>query len=234
MTEISIIRAVMAGMISFISPCVLPLIPVYCAILIALSGAGPRDKACNKRPMLHSLSFIAGFLAIFMTESASSPLGSLIAGYGQYLRSIGSLLLFLLGLYIFSKAGFAVFPKKKSVLPNTGAAAYPAELFIGIGIASGWTPCIGPTLGDILIRTSTQGTASSGLLMLVLYAIGLAMPFLVVTLVTNAFINSVRRNNIVMTAARVASGSVLVVIGYILATDSLRQLTKLFPDIISY
>lgn len=234
MMEITIFRAVLAGMVSFISPCVLPLIPVYCALLLALSGAGLKDKACNKRPILYSLSFIAGFLAIFMGISAYSLFGSLIAEYGRYLRTIGSLLLAFLGIYTFIIAGLSVFSKKDPAIPNISAAAHPVALFIGTGIASGWTPCIGPTLGDILIRVSTQGTASSGLPMLVLYAIGLAMPFLVVTLLTNAFINFIRRNNIVMSVARIVSGSVLTVVGYILATDSLRQLTKLFPDIISY
>jgi cytochrome c-type biogenesis protein len=184
--------------------------------------------------VLYSLLFLAGFLAIFMGICASSSFGSFIAEYGQHFRATGSLVLALLGIYMFGKAGSTVFSQKGWALPNTGALAYPAALFIGIGIASGWTPCIGPTLGDILIRASTQGTASSGVLMLVLYSVGLAMPFLVVTLVTNVFINYIRNNSIAMTVARVVSGSLLTSVGYILATDSLRQLTKLFPDIISY
>ncbi|MBI5103272.1 MAG: hypothetical protein HZB33_15765 [Nitrospirae bacterium] len=234
MTEITIFRAALAGMISFISPCVMPLIPAYCALLIALSGAGPTDKACNKRPALYSLSFLAGFLAIFIGISASPSFGNFIADYGHYFRITGSLLLALLGIYALIKAGFAVFSQKRDALPNTGAAAYPAALFIGTGVAAGWTPCIGPTLGDILILASTQGTVSSGLLKLVLYSIGLAAPFLAVTLLINAFINLIRKNNIALTAARVVSGSVLAVIAYLLATDGLRQLTKLFPDIVSY
>lgn len=234
MMELTNLRAALAGIISFISPCVLPLIPVYCSLLVALSGAGPRDKACNRRPVLYSLSFIGGFLAIFMAVSGSSLLGGLIAEHGKNLRTLSGLLLALLGIYTFSKAVFAVLSQNGRVIPGIGAAAYPAALFIGIGVASGWTPCIGPTLGNILVRASAQGTASSGMFMLALYAVGLATPFLVVALVTNILINSARKNSIAMGLARVVSGSVLASVGYILATDNLRQLTTLFPDIISF
>lgn len=227
-------RALLAGLLSFVSPCVLPLIPAYAALLIALSGTGRKEKSGYRRPVLYSLSFVFGFLSVFVAISTTTQLGDFIMAYGQYLRATASGLLALLGIYTLTKAGISIFSKRERMLPHAGASVYPVALFIGIGVSSGWTPCIGPTLGNILINASTVGTALSGMAMLVAYAFGLAFPFLLVTLITNAFINHVRKKIFVMAAVGVISGSGLMVISYILATDSLRQLTTLFPDIINY
>jgi len=234
MSDVSFQRALVAGILSFISPCVLPLIVPYAALLISLTGAGSKDDARYKRAVLLSLSFVFGFLAIFVIMSAATSLGDLSQVYSRYLRITGSGLLAILGIYTLIRAVIAIFSHKEVSFPHADASACTVALFIGTGIASGWTPCIGPTLGNILINASTQGTTLSGTLMLIAYAFGLGIPFLLIALLTNAFLNWVKKSGFSLAAVRVFSGSCLVIVGYILATDSLRQLTRLFPDIISY
>lgn len=234
MTDITIFRSVLAGIISFISPCVMPLIAPYVALLVALVRIGPKDEASGKRTLLLSFAFILGFLAIFVVVSAAGSPGDLIQARGDYLRAAGSGLLAILGIYALGRAVIAVSSKDEGALPRVDRSAYPVALFIGMCIATGWTPCIGPTLGNIMITASTQGTALSGTLMLIAYALGLAVPFLLLAVITHALLSVVRKSPIGLAAARFLSGLCLVLVAYILATDSLRQLTKLFPDIISF
>ncbi len=234
MTDITIFRSVLAGMISFISPCLMPLLAPYVALLVALVRIGPKDEARGKRTLSLSFAFVLGFLAIFVVVSAAGSPGDLIQACGGYLRAAGSGLLAILGIYTFGRAVLEASSRDEGALPRLDRAAYPVALFIGICIATGWTPCIGPTLGNVMIAASTRGTALSGTLMLIAYALGLAVPFLLLAGITHALLNVVRKSSVSLAAARFLSGLCLLLVAYFLATDSLRQLTKLFPDIISF
>lgn len=230
MNDISLLRALLAGILSFISPCVLPLILPYVALLIVLFSALPDDWGRHKSSMLISLPFVLGFLAIFVATSAQST----IAEYSRYTRLAGSSLLVALGISSFIRTVKTVFVQKGGDLPYADIAIYPVAFFVGVGVASGWTPCIGPTLGNILISTSTQGTALSGMSMLITYAVGLGIPFVLVAAAAQFLLIPLKRNRAILSAVGIVSGTCLVAIGYILATDGLRQLTKLFPDVVSY
>ncbi|MBI5639664.1 MAG: hypothetical protein HZA17_04485 [Nitrospirae bacterium] len=229
MTEITIFRAALAGLISFISPCLLPLIPAYAALLVALSLAGHEGGVSGRRTVFISLAFISGFLLIFIMTGAPFFSGYIAQSQG-FLRIIGAVLTILTGLF----AGIAQLSKRTGINPGLSNVSLPLALIIGMGFASGWTPCIGPTLGLILVNASTQGTAAQGVLMLITYSLGLAVPFLLVTLVLYAVLNLRGCHLRFRGSVIILAGIILVAMGVILLMDNLRQLTPLFPDFVSY
>ncbi|TAN45161.1 MAG: hypothetical protein EPN22_03970 [Nitrospirae bacterium] len=233
-SDVTIYQAVAAGAISFISPCVPPLIFICSALVAGLSGVSDEQNAGGCRLSLLALVFLSGLVLIFtLTASPSSP-GIWLSNYQAYLRGLGGGLTIMIGIFIIGVLASAPLLQKSSQLYNADAVVYPLVFLMGAGFASGWTPCIGHTLGKILISASIQGTAAYGFIMLIGYSAGLIIPFMILTALLTAGLNKVKKNKTLLKAIMAFSGALLIVGGLILITDNLRQLTPLFPDLVSY
>jgi len=182
--------------------------------------------------MPNTIAFILGFSTIFVSLGASSSLlGNLLLKYQDYLRIGGGILTIIFGLFIagFIKLDFLM--KEKRFHINKGPAGYLGAFFIGMSFAAGWTPCIGPILGTILIYASSQASASYGLKLLSVYSLGLAIPFILATLAINVFFIYTRKIHKFMRAIMIISGLILIAFGIMLLTNRMGQLSALFPDI---
>ena len=209
-----------AGFVSFISPCVLPLVPGYVSAVV---GGNPAARASGARALVPSLLFLVGFLAVFMALGASaSVIGSALADHrhafnvaaGVFVVAMGVLMVgdvALSGLGIGS-AGLAV---------QRVAASRGGPVALGVAFAFCWTPCIGPVLGSILVLAGAKLTLSQGVLLLLVYGLGLALPFLLVSLGFTQAMRSFRFMRRSYRGFQVFAGLVLVVMGYLLATDQL-------------
>ncbi len=232
MTDISYPLAFLGGVMSFISPCVLPLVPVYVSIVSGLSYEELIQKRFSFRTLINTLAFVAGFSTIFVTLGASSSLiGSLLIEYQSILRVTGGVLTVLLGLFLMGVIRPEALMRERRFNIHNPSTGIIGAFFIGLVFAAGWTPCIGPILGTILIYTASQASAQQGFILLAFYSLGLAIPFLVAAMLINLFFAYTRRIHRLMRGFSVAIGVILIIFGILLITDKLFYISSIFPDL---
>ena len=225
--------AALAGLASFLSPCVLPLIPGYVSFVSGVSlqdlqGAAP-DKGALRRAFLSSVWFVLGFSLVFILLGASATaLGQLFLQRLRLLKQIAGIVIIIFGLHLTGifRIPFLQYEKKLEVKqkPLTMAGAF----FVGMAFAFGWTPCIGPILAGILALASTQETILQGMLLLGVYSLGLGVPFLATSLGVSAFWRFFSRFRRYLKGVEILSGILLVAIGILILTDRLTGLAGSF------
>src|SRR5215211_6736280 len=179
--HVSVFAAFGAGLLSFVSPCVLPLVPSYISYITGLSLERLMDAQERQRfrrtIIVNSLLFIAGFSSVFIAFGASASLiGQLLITYQDHIRRLGGLLIIVFGLYLLGVLNIRFFNTEKRLHFGTRPAGYLGSFLIGIAFAAGWTPCVGPVLGTILLYASTTDSLSSGIVLLSAYSLGLGLP----------------------------------------------------------
>jgi cytochrome c-type biogenesis protein len=221
---LTIWMALGAGILSFLSPCVLPIFPSYLSFITGLSFSELSGSVNNVRTrraiILNALCFIFGFSVVFMSLGASfSLLGQLLFDYQQILRKVGGVLIILFGLYI---AGFLKLPfltRTFQLELKDRPAGYLGAFIVGVTFAAGWTPCVGPILGSILLYASTAKTAYTGIMMLGAYSLGLAIPFFLSALALNRFLDYFDRFKRLIPVVSTVGGVFLVFVGGLLLTN---------------
>lgn len=221
---LTIWMALGAGILSFLSPCVLPIFPSYLSFITGLSFSELSGSVNNIRTrraiILNALCFIFGFSLVFMSLGASfSLLGQLLFDYQQILRKVGGVLVILFGLYI---AGFLKFPFLTRTFQfelKDRPAGYLGAFIVGVTFAAGWTPCVGPILGSILLYASTAKTAYTGIMMLGAYSLGLAIPFFLSAVALNRFLDYFDRYKRLIPVVSTVGGIFLVFVGGLLLTN---------------
>ena len=231
MNEVSYTLAFLAGLLSFLSPCVLPLVPAYVSFISGLSFDELRHTRRYTKGLGSTLAFVLGFSTIFMALGASSSmLGSLFMKYQDYLRIGGGILVIIFGVFTAGILKLDFLMREKRFHFEKHPAGYAGAFFIGMGFAAGWTPCIGPILGTILIYAGSQASASYGLKLLAVYSLGLAVPFILSTLAINVFFSYTRKLQNFMRFVTVASSLVLIAFGIILLSNNIGWLAGFFPN----
>lgn len=235
MKDVSFPLAFLAGFLSFLSPCVLPLVPSYVSFITGISfedlTGGVDKKRIRHLTITNSLSFIFGFSAVFMALGASSSaIGKILFEYQEWIRIIGGILIIVFGLLVagFLRMDFLMRDRKLHL--SGKPMGYVGTFLVGMTFAAGWTPCIGPILGTILLYASTQGSALSGIKLLAAYSLGLALPFFISSLAINSFLSYSRRLMKYMRGIMITSGLLLILFGIMLLTNRVRELTSLMPD----
>jgi cytochrome c-type biogenesis protein len=235
MNEVSFPLAFLAGVLSFLSPCVLPLVPSYVTFITGMSFdqlTGHEDrKKVRRLTITNSTAFVFGFSAVFIALGASSSLiGQWLFQYQDWIRTIGGVLVIIFGLFIagFLKLDFLMREKKLHLQGRP--AGYIGTFLIGMTFAAGWTPCIGPILGAILVYASAQGSMVYGLKLLSVYSLGLAVPFMLSSLAFNTFLGYTKAIHKYMRPIMVVSGLILIAFGVLLLLDKITFLSSLFPD----
>ncbi len=235
-TDLSYTLAFVAGMASFLSPCVLPLVPSYVTFITGISFedlTATRDRARVRfLTITNSLAFILGFSFVFIMLGASSSfIGRIFFEYKDIIRIVGGILIIVFGLFISGILKMDFLMRERKIHLSGKPAGYIGTFLIGMTFAAGWTPCIGPILGSILIFAGSKGSASYGLKLLAVYSLGLALPFFVASLAINTFISYSRRIQKYMRVIMLLSGIILIVFGIMLLTDQVKELAGLLPDI---
>jgi cytochrome c-type biogenesis protein len=230
MNDVSFALAFAAGFMSFLSPCVLPLVPVYISLVSGLSIDELRHSKFALKTFMNTGAFIAGFSTIFITLGASSSLiGQLLLEYQTTFRIAGGVLTILFGFFLTGLLRLDFLMKEKRPHIHKGTGLIGAFL-IGISFSAGWTPCIGPILGTILIYAGTHASASYGLKLLAIYSLGLAIPFVVASLAINLFFAYTRKLDKFMRMINLVSGIILIIFGVLLLTDSLGVIISLLTN----
>ncbi|OGW57505.1 MAG: cytochrome C biogenesis protein [Nitrospirae bacterium RBG_16_43_8] len=236
MNDVSFPLAFLAGILSFLSPCVLPLVPSYVSFITGMSfedltGSTDRKRVRNLT-IINSLIFIAGFSAVFIALGASSSAaGQILFQYQEWIRIIGGILIIIFGIFIagFLKLDFLM--RERKVPLSSKPAGYIGTFAIGMTFAAGWTPCIGPILGSILLYAGAKGSAVYGIKLLSVYSLGLAAPFFISSLAITSFLSYSKKLRKHMRAIQIISGILLIAFGIILLTNRLNDIVVLFPDL---
>jgi cytochrome c-type biogenesis protein len=207
-----------AGLLSFLSPCVLPLIPSY---ITFITGMGFEDVTRSRRTTLtHALLFVFGFSLIFIALGASATaLGNLLLGYRDWITRIGGVLVIIFGLYMLGVLNVGMMSKDTRFHLSDKPVGYLGTVIVGIAFGAGWTPCIGPILGAILTYAGTSGNVSHGMGLLATYSLGLAVPFLLSALLMERFLGAFQKFRKHMGLVNKISGVLLIIVGVLMLTN---------------
>ncbi len=221
------IAAFVSGLLSFFTPCILPLVPSY---IIYISGVTVRDMSApaaghRKKVFIHSLLFVLGFSFVFVALGISSSLiGSFLYHYQAYIIRVGGVVLIALGLFYLDILKIPFFNRQYMLQLEQKPIGLLGSFIVGITFSLGWTPCVGPALSSILIVASMDGRASHGLYLLSLYSLGLAIPFLMSSLVFDKLFFLLKKYSFVSRYAVRALGILLIIIGILMVTSLYNQL----------
>ncbi len=218
-SDLSLGIALAAGLLSFFSPCVLPMVPIYLGYL-ASDAIASVESARRRTPVIHAALFVLGFGLVFvLLGAAAGLLGQILAQHLSSLMTVGGLLLIILGMHM---AGLVRIPwlyASKSLASGRPRGSGPwASFLLGLVFAAGWTPCVGPVLGAILLLAADAQTAAQGGLLLSVYTLGLGLPFIAVAAAMGALLPLARRLSRYARWASVVGGVLLIALGFAMIT----------------
>lgn len=224
--NITLVAAFIAGLFSFVSPCVLPLIPVYLGYLSGstLTGDAPPPR---KLVFSHALMFVGGFTFIFVVLFGAPVgfLGGLLGKFSDYMVWAGGILMIIFGLHTMGIITIPIFNiQKRLEVGRDQSPSYARSLFVGMTFAAGWTPCIGPLLGAILTLAIQGQNVGLAMLYLFVYSMGLAVPFLITAWLLTTATSRLRQLNRHMRLIERVSGAFILVIGVLLVTGTMTIL----------
>jgi len=226
--NISMVGAFVAGLLSFLSPCVLPLIPSYITYITGLSFADlqaehPSHKV-RQQTIIHSLLFIAGFTCVFVILGASASfLGDFLHEHKTAIRRVGGALIVVFGIHVSGLFDIGMLLGEKKLTLHRKPAGYLGSFVVGVVFAAGWTPCIGPILATILAVAATEGR---GVWLLLTYSMGLAIPFFLAALAMHQFLIFFRRFKRHIRIMEILTGLLMVVVGVLIFTNYLTVLSR--------
>jgi len=227
MTEsVGVFIALGAGLLSFLSPCVLPIVPSYLSFVTGMSLEDLQEGADRGRTLTYASLFIAGFSLIFVLLGASASfLGQFFRVYEIWISRIGGAVIILLGLHLAGFFRITPLLREVRVQVSERPVGYLGALGVGMAFGAGWTPCIGPQLGAIMTFAATRETLWEGVGLLAVYSAGLAVPFLLTAVAVDRFLVLFRRVRPYLPVLQRASGLLLVLLGILLVTGTFTALT---------
>jgi cytochrome c-type biogenesis protein len=235
--NVTLLAAFGAGLLSFVSPCVLPLIPGYLSYISGLSldemrggtGAAPvtPSRATRRRVLLSSLAFILGFSLVFVSLGATaSTIGRFLLERLPFFGRVAGAVIILFGLHTMGVLRIEWLYQEKRVHTQRKPAGFFGAMLVGVAFAFGWTPCIGPILAGIFAVAASRDTVGEGIKLLAIYSLGLAVPFFATALAINRFFGAMARIRRHYHAIELVSGALLVVIGLLIFTNKFTVIAQ--------
>lgn len=233
---ISVFGAFLAGLLSFLSPCVLPLIPSYLTFISGVTIADLKGEGVDSPPrlriVLHSLVFIAGFTTIFVLLGVSASLiGTSLQPYMGIVRKVGGILVVIFGIHVTGLVPIHLLFGERRLQIRNKPAGFIGTYFVGIAFAAGWTPCIGPILASILMLAATEETVARGFWLLLVYSLGLGVPFLATSVAIHSFFRFFDRFKRFFRVFEIVTGLFLVIVGIMIYFNWFRVLAGLLPPL---
>ncbi len=221
--SLTVLVAFTAGLLSFLSPCVLPLVPSY---LTFITGLGLEDASRARRTTLtHAVLFVVGFSLIFVLLGAgASALGQLLLAYRVWIARVGGVLMILMGLWMMGVLRMDTLQQERRVHLSDKPLGYLGTVVVGIAFGAGWTPCLGPTLGAILLLAANESELMKGVGLLSAYSAGLAVPFLLSALAVERFLTFFQKFKRNLGTVNRIAGILLIVVGLLMLTGWFQRL----------
>lgn len=230
MLDVSFGGALLAGLLSFVSPCVLPIVPPYLAWLAGVSfeelKAQEPDAAQRRRVVLAALAFVLGFTTVFVALGATaSVIGKTVAQYFDILSVIAGVIIIIMGLHFLGVFRIAALYREARVQVERKPAGFLGAYVIGLAFAFGWTPCVGPVLAAILFVAGSEGSAARGAMLLAVYSLGIGIPFLLAAFFASRFLGWAAKFRKHMHKVEMAMGGLLVVTGILFVTGQMSVIS---------
>lgn len=229
MSNISLILAFSAGLLSFLSPCVLPLVPAYISYITGSTIDELKTKKSKLYVLYRSVGFVFGFSIIFIIMGASiTSLGKVFIRNKLILRKVAGILIFIFGLHttgIF-KIKLLYYEKKILSFKNTNGTC--GAFLMGMAFAAGWTPCVGPILSSILVYASSFETINKGIILLIAYSFGLGVPFVLTAIAIESLSTELKKLNKYLEVISVFSGILMIIMGILIFTNKMGLLSQYF------
>jgi cytochrome c-type biogenesis protein len=220
---LSFMVAFVAGLLSFLSPCVLPLVPSYVGFITGMTL--PEVSGRRRAALLHALLFVAGFSLVFILLGASATaLGRALNYYQIWLQRVGGVLIIIFGFLCLGVFKVGVLNQERRVHLEHKPVGYLGSALAGVAFGAGWTPCIGPVLGAILGLAATTSDVSRGMQLLAVYSAGLALPFLIAAVAVESFLDWFQGFRRYLPWVMRLSGLILIVVGVLLVTGEFTRL----------
>lgn len=228
--SLSVLVAFSAGLLSFLSPCVLPLVPSY---LTFITGLGLEDVSRARRTtLLHALLFVLGFSFIFVALGAgATAFGQLMLAYRSWIARAGGVLMIVMGLWMLGALRLDALQQERRVHISDKPMGYLGTVVVGIAFGAGWTPCLGPTLGAILIMAANQTDLAKGIVLLSAYSAGLAVPFLLAALALERFLTFFQRFKKNLGTVNRVAGVLLILVGVLMFSGWFERLAALLQPL---
>ena len=232
MAEISYFYVVLAGLLSFLSPCVLPIVPGYLCFLAGTSLdkiASGEDASKERNVFYFALSFVFGFSTVFILLGASATLLSgLIYEYLDILRVVGGIIIIIFGIHFMQIIQLPFLNRDTRYQIESYRPGVVGSYVIGLSFAFGWTPCIGPILGSVLSIAASSETVTYGIVLLMLYSAGLGIPFLLAAYAINGFMRFLTKIRNYIRVIEIFTGVLLVIFGILILTNRIQELAFFF------
>ena len=232
MAEISYFYVVLAGLLSFLSPCVLPVVPGYLCFLAGTSLdkiATGEDASKERNVFYFALSFVFGFSTVFILLGASATLLSgLIYEYLEILRVVGGIVIIIFGIHFMQIIQLPFLNRDTRYQIKSYRPGIVGSYIIGLSFAFGWTPCIGPILGSVLSIAASSETVTYGIVLLMLYSAGLGIPFLLAAYAINGFMRFLTKIRNYIRVIEIFTGVLLVIFGILILTNRIQELAFFF------
>lgn len=226
-TDVSMPLAFGAGVLSFFSPCILPLIPAY---IMYITGVSVEEDLKKKRllALTKTLGFVLGFTIIFIIMgSSASFIGKVFIRNREIFSKISGIIIIIFGLNMMGVLNLKFINFNRSVKAPKKMTYWFSSILMGMAFAAGWTPCFGPVLASILIYAGGTGTVSKGVLLLLVYSIGMGIPFILTALFINVFVNLLERAEKILKYLPMISGIIMVVFGLLIFFDKIIDISRL-------
>ena len=238
MEEVTIGIAFIAGIFSFLSPCVLPLVPGYISYISGISLDELEKGAGHKKVLVRSgfisIFFVLGFSVVFIAMGASaSAIGRLLARHIYVFMKIAGVIIFILGLHLSGVFKIPILNYQKKINVDKTKPGFLGAFIVGLAFAFGWTPCIGPILGGILTMAAAEETITRGIVLLLFYSLGLGIPFVITGFAIGAFMRFFEKYKKFIKWGEVIAGVLLMVLGVLIFFDKLKMVPALFSSVTS-
>ena len=238
MENVTLLAAFIAGVLSFISPCVLPLIPGYLSFVSGVTldemrgtnagGAVLAPSGARRRAVIMSVAFVLGFSLVFISLGASATaIGTVLMEHLSLLGKIAGVVIIVFGLHMMGVLRIGWLYSEKRMQTSGKPAGFFGAMLVGVAFAFGWTPCIGPILAAILAVAATQESVGEGVKLLAVYSAGLGVPFIATSLAINKFFAASARIRKHYHTIEVASGVLLVIVGVLIFTNRFTVIAQL-------
>ncbi len=232
--DISILLAFSAGLLSFLSPCVLPLVPAYVSYLTGSSIEELKDDKAKFLTLYKSFGFVLGFSIIFILMGLSiTTLGKLLITHKDLFRKVGGTIIVIFGMHTTGVFKVKLFYREKRYLYFDKIKGPFSSVIMGMAFATGWTPCIGPILSSILIYATSMNSIGTGVLLLVMYSLGLAVPFILTAMAIESFTKQFRKFSKYLPIISTISGILMIIMGIMIFTNQLSKLSQ-YLDFINF
>ncbi|SVA82322.1 uncharacterized protein METZ01_LOCUS135176 [marine metagenome] len=231
MEEISYFYVLLAGLLSFLSPCVLPIVPGYLCFIAgtSLDKALDNQETLRSNSLKYSISFVFGFSSIFVLMGASATyLSSLLYEYFDYLRIIGGIIIIIFGIHFTQIIQFSFLNSDTRIQIKNYKPGLVGSFIVGLSFAFGWTPCIGPILGSVLSVAASSETISEGTFLLILYSAGLGIPFVLAAYGIGTFLKFLSRIRKHIRTIEIFTGLLLILFGILILTNRIQELAFFF------